>query len=368
VFGKTNLPLYAGDFQSYNEVYGTTNNPWNLERGPGGSSGGSAAALAAGLTPLELGSDIGGSIRNPAHFCGVYGHKPSWGIVPGRGHIPGPPGSLSKSDLSVLGPMARCADDLELGLSILAGPAPDDATAWRLELPPSRHEKLSDFRVAVWLEQSGRPLARDVADRIQKAADRLTEKVARLDEHARPEFDAEKSHGRYLRLLNSVMGTGFPEPVLSQFREAYAKLDPSDQSSTANTIRGAVGPHTSWLSDNEARQHLRARWAEFFREFDVLLCPVMPTTAFPHDHGPFGARTLEVDGKEIQYMDQVFWAGLITVAYLPSTVAPVGRTPEGLPVGMQIVAPYLEDRTAIHFARLIEDLVGGFEAPPGFAD
>ena len=132
--------------------------------------------------------------------------------------------------------------------------------------------------------------------------------------------------------------------------------------------RGAVGPHRRWLSDNEARQHLRARWAEFFHDFDVLLCPIMPTAAFPHDHRPFEARTLEVDGQEIRYMDQVFWAGLITVAYLPSTVAPVGRTPEGLPVGMQIVAPYLEDRTAIHFARLIEDLVGGFEAPPGYAD
>ncbi len=368
VFGKTNLPLYAGDFQSYNEVYGTTNNPWNPERGPGGSSGGSAAALAAGLTPLELGSDIGGSIRNPAHFCGVYGHKPSWGIVPGRGHIPGPPGSLSDSDLGVLGPMARSAEDLELGLSILAGPAPDDATAWRLELPPSRHEKLSDFRVAVWLEQSGRPLARDVADRIQNAADRLAGKVARLDEEARPEFDAEQSHGRYLRLLNSVMAAGFPEPVLAQFREAYTKLDRSDQSPIANSIRGAVGPHRSWLSDHEARQHLRARWAEFFRDFDVLLCPIMPTAAFPHDHRPFDERTLEVDGQEIRYMDQLFWAGLTTVAYLPSTVAPVGCTPEGLPVGVQIVAPYLEDRTAIHFARLLEDLVGGFEIPPGYAD
>jgi amidase len=368
VFGKTNLPLYASDLQSYNDVYGTTNNPWNPERGAGGSSGGSAAALAAGFTPLELGSDIGGSIRNPAHFCGVYGHKSSWGIVSGRGHIPGPPGSLSEPDLAVLGPMARCADDLALGLQVLAGPPPHDARAWRLELPASRCEKLSEFRVGLWLEQPGRPLARDVADRIQAAADRLAPGVARLDEQARPEFDAEASHARYLRLLNSVMGAGLPARVIAEYEAAFGELDPSDQSTTANSIRGAVGPHRAWLADDEARQHLRARWADFFEDFDVLLCPIMPTPAFPHDHSPIQGRTLLVDDEEIPYFDQLFWAGLTTIAYLPSTVAPVGLTPDGLPVGMQIVSPYLDDATAIHFARCIEDVVGGFQAPPGFVD
>ena len=366
VFGKTNLPLYAGDLQSYNEVYGTTNNPWNLERGPGGSSGGAAAALAAGLTPLELGSDIGGSIRNPAHFCGVYGHKPSLRVVQDRGHIPGPPGSLSRADLGVLGPLARCADDLALALGVLAAPSPEDAKAWRIELPAPQKERLADFRVAVWIEQAGRPIAADVADRIQTAADRIAPHVARLDGKARPALDPDESHARYLRLLSSVTGAGFPEPVLEKYREAFEKLDPADQGPAANSIRGVVAPHRRWLGDNEARQHLRARWAEFFQDFDVLLCPIQPTAAFPHDHGPFAERILYVDGQPTPYLEQIFWAGLITVAYLPSTVVPVGLTPEGLPVGMQVVAPYLEDRTAIHFARLIEAVAGGFEAPPGY--
>lgn len=368
VFGKTNLPLFAGDFQSYNDVYGTTNNPWDVERVPGGSSGGAAAALAAGFTPLELGSDIGGSIRNPAHFCGVYGHKPSWGIVPSRGHVPGPPGALSRPDLAVLGPLARSADDLELALGLLAGPDPVDARAWRLLLPPPRHERLRDFRAALWLEQPGRPVSLHVADAIQRAVDRLAPSLASLDAKARPAVDPDESHRRYLRLLNGVMGSGLPPDALAQMTEAYPKLDPADHSPAAESIRGAVGPHRLWISDDEARQHLRARWAEFFREVDVLLCPIMPTAAFPHDHRPFEERTIDVDGRAIRYMDQLFWAGLTTVALLPSTVVPVGRTPEGLPVGLQVVAPFLDDRTAIHFARLVEGEIGGFVAPPGYAD
>src|ERR1700694_3687334 len=134
IFGKTNTPLYAGDFQTFNDVYGLTNNPWNTSRTAGGSSGGAAAAVAAGLTPLELGSDIGGSIRNPAHFNGGYGLKPSWGVVPSRGHIPGPPGSLVESDVNCNGPLARSLEDLRLALGVVAGPGPEDAAGWRLEL------------------------------------------------------------------------------------------------------------------------------------------------------------------------------------------------------------------------------------------
>jgi amidase len=368
VFGKTNLPIYAGDFQSYNDVYGTTCNPWNVERGPGGSSGGSAAALAAGFTPLELGSDIGGSIRNPAHFCGVYGHKPSWGTVPGRGHIPGPPGVLSPPDLAVLGPLARTPDDLSLAFEQLTGASPGEAAGWRLELPAPRHEQLADFRVALWLEQPGRLLAGEVGDLIQAAADRIAAAGGRVDDRVRPALDPEDSHARYLRLLWSVMAAGFPPPVLEMLGKAYAELDPAQQDWNSQMVRGAAGPHRVWLRDNEARHQLRARWAEFFGEVDVLLCPIMPTAAFPHDHTPLEQRTLLVDGQPMPYMEQLFWAGLVTLVYLPSTVVPVGRTREGLPVGMQVVAPYLEDRTALAFARCIEDVVGGFVAPPDFAD
>jgi amidase len=368
-FGKTNLPLYAGDFQSYNEVYGTTNNPWDLERVPGGSSGGSAAALAAGLTPLELGSDIGGSIRNPAHYCGVYGHKPSLGIVSSRGHIPGPPGGLRSADLAVLGPLARAPEDLELALDVLAAPRPEDAGAWKLELPPARHERLADFRVAAWLDDPAAPPMEAASAALHHAlVDRLAAAGPKLDAHARPEFDAAASHDRYCRLLYGEMGAGMPPQVLSGFDDALSEMQPSDTSRLSQMIRGASGRHRDWLRDDEARQHLRARWAEFFRDWDVLLCPVMPTAAFPHDHTPFMGRTLDIDGESVEYGAQVFWAGLITVAYLPSTVVPVGRTPEGLPVGLQVVAPFLEDRTSLRFARLLEEegVIPGFEAPPDF--
>jgi amidase len=369
VFGKTNLPLYAGDFQSYNEVYGTTNNPWNLERVPGGSSGGSAAALAAGLTPLELGSDIGGSIRNPAHYCGVYGHKPSLGSVSGRGHIPGPPGGLRAPDLAVLGPLARAPEDLELALGVLAGPRPEDASAWRLELPAPRYERLSDFRVAVWLDDPAAPPMEEASAALHQATvDRLAAGGVKVDAKARPEFDAAESHARYCRLLYGEMGPGFPPEVLGGLDAALAALPADEHGLSAEMMRGASGRHRDWLRDDEARQHLRARWADFFRDWDVLLCPVTPTSAFAHDHSPFQARTLEIDGQAFEYSQQVFWAGLITVAYLPSTVVPVGRTRAGLPVGLQVVAPFLEDRTSLRFARLLEreGVIPGFEAPPDF--
>ena len=369
VFGKTNLPLYAGDFQSYNEVYGTTNNPWNLERVPGGSSGGSAAALAAGLTPLELGSDIGGSIRNPAHYCGVYGHKPSLGIVSGRGHIPGPPGGLREPDLAVLGPLARAPEDLELALDVLAAPRREDAGAWRLELPPPRHERLSDFRVAVWLDDAAAPPMEAASAALhQGVVDRLVGAGLKIDPRARPEIDPAESHARYCRLLYGEMGAGMPPEVLAGFDAALSALAADDTNTKSQLMRGASGRHRDWLRDDEARQHLRARWAEFFRDWDVLLCPVMPTSAFSHDHTPFMERTLEFDGHTIEYGSQVFWAGLTTVAYLPSTVVPVGRTPDGLPVGLQVVAPFLEDRTSLRFARLLEQegVIAGFETPADF--
>ena len=146
LLGKTNLPLYAGDWQSYNAVYGRTDNPWDRSRTPGGSSGGSAVSIAAGFAPLEIGSDIAGSIRIPASFCGVYGHKPTHGIVPLRGHIPGAPGTRAEPDLGTVGPLARSASDLRLALDVMAGPDDLDAAAWKLTLPPSRAEQLRDFR------------------------------------------------------------------------------------------------------------------------------------------------------------------------------------------------------------------------------
>jgi amidase len=366
VFGKTNLPLYASDFQSYNDVYGQTNNPWDVTRVPGGSSGGSAAALAAGLTGFEIGSDIGGSIRNPAHFCGVYGLKPSFGVVPTRGHIPGPPGTLGTADLAVVGPLGRSAEDLALGLDVLAGPDRLEAGGWRLALPPPRHERLRDFRVAVWLDHPLCPVDAEVGARLRAAVDAVARAGAHVDEKTRP-ADGAESFSVYTRLLFGVLAGGFPPAVLAAFDAALPGLATDNVSFQTDTVRGAAQRHRDWLVVDEHRQRLRLRWDAFFRDFDVLLAPIMPTVAFAHDHSEQTTRTVLVNGTPFPYMQQLFWAGLTNVVFLPAVVAPVGLAASGLPVGIQIAAPYLEDRTAIRFAALLAEEIGGFQPPPGCA-
>jgi amidase len=364
VFGKTNLPLYAADLQSYNAVYGTTCNPWDTTRSPGGSSGGSAAALAASLTGFELGSDIGGSIRNPSHYCGVYGHKTSYGIVPLRGHIPGPPGALSEADLGVAGPMGRSAADLALGLEVLAGPDEDEATGWRLALPPPRANRLADARVGVWLDDALGPIDGEVRDALERAVDAVARAGAKVDAKARP-VDSAEQHRVYLQCLNAAVSAGFPPEVRARMEERAAALRSDDDSPDANALRGAALRHREWLALNERRARLRAQWASYFREIDVLLCPIMPTVAFPHDHRDFALRTMTIDGKAEPYF-QLFWAGLAVNAYLPAAVAPAGHARSGLPVGLQILGPYLEDRTPIAFAAQLADLLGGFTPPPSY--
>ncbi len=366
VFGKTNLPLYAGDFQSYNDVYGQTNNPWDVRRVPGGSSGGAAAALAAGLTGFEIGSDIGGSIRNPSHFCGVYGLKPSHGLVPQRGHIPGPPGALGAADIAVLGPMGRSAEDLALGLDVLAGPDRLEATGWRLALPPPRHERLRDFRVAAWLDHPLCPIEAEVAERLHDAVEAVRRAGAHVDEKTRP-ADGAESFSVYTRLVFGVLALGFPPAALAAFDAALPGLAPDNVSFQTDVVRGVAQRHREWIAVDEHRQRLRWRWDAFFRDFDVLLAPVMPTVAFPHDHSDQATRTIPVNGVPFPYMRQLFWAGLTNVVYLPAVAAPVGLARSGLPVGIQIAAPYLEDRTAIRFAELLAREIGGYQIPPGCA-
>jgi amidase len=330
IFGKTNLPTYAMDWQTYNPLFGTTNNPWDLARTPGGSSGGAAAAVAAGLTGLELGSDIRGSLRHPAHNTGVFALKPTFGIVPVRGHIPGPPGTLSAPDLGVLGPLARSADDLDLALDVLAGPDAAMATAWRLRLPPARGRRPSDYRIAVWLDDPACPVDSSVVDALQGAVQALREAGAHIDESARP-VDFAESDGVFERLFVAAVSPGAAD----------------------------------WNLVNEHRHRLRAQWAGFFESYDVLLTPVSPVAAIEHDQeGTVDTRTITVNGIERPYVSQSPWNGLAGAAYLPAAVAPVGLTPEGLPVGIQVIAPYLEDRTAIDVARLLERELGGYRRPP----
>jgi amidase len=368
VFGKTNVPLYAGDLQSYNDIYGTTNNPWDLERTPGGSSGGAAAALAAGLTPLELGSDIGGSIRTPSHFCGVFGLKPSYGVVPVRGHIPGPPGSLGRPDIGVMGPMARNVDDLALALDILAGPDDDDAVGWRLELPPPRHEKLADYRVAAWLDDPACPVDEEIVQALQGVVERLRSAGSEVASSARPEgIDLTASYDVFYSLLTAALSAGMPPKVFDKMLHTAETEKPEDRHYFTRFSRGVTQRHAEWLRLDERRQRMRRSWHDFFKDHDIMLCPVVQTVAFPHTQNAAATdRTLTVNGQEQPYMDIMVWISLAGASYLPAAVVPVGQTKAGLPIGIQIIAPYLEDRTALDFARHVEQLTGGFRIPPGY--
>ncbi len=367
IWGKTNVPLFAGDLQSYNSIYGQTSNPWNLERTCGGSSGGAAVALATGMTPLELGSDIGGSIRTPASFCGVFGHKSSYGIIPKRGHVPGPPGNLTESDISVAGPMARCVDDLELALDVLTGPAPEEAVAWRLELPAARQRRLADFRVAAWLNDPACPVDSETVELLQGLVDRLRGEGAKVDPEARPPgVTLAESHDIYYSLLTATMGAGLPEKVYGKMARRAAELG-DDDSYEARFARGATQSHAQWLRTHERRLRMAAAWGELFRTHDVLLAPVTHVPPFPHDHSnPQYHRHLSVNGQQRPYMDILVWAGLAGVVYLPVTVVPVGVNRDGLPIGVQVIGPHLEDRTTLAFARELERLLGGFTPPPGY--
>jgi amidase len=367
IFGKTNVPVLLADSQSYNPVYGTTNNPWDLSRTPGGSSGGAAAALSAGLTGLEIGSDIGGSIRNPAHYCGVYGHKPTYGIAPPRGQSL--PGNVAASDISVIGPLARSAEDLALALDIIAGPDPIEAAGWRLDLAPPRGSALSDYRVAVMLDDPNCAVDREVQDILQGVADFLARQGVRISERARPDIDTSHLHAVYIKLLRAATARRLTDETFERQVEIARRLDPADQSYFARMMRGVTLSHWAWLAGNEERHRLRLKWADFFRDYDLLLCPVTAAAAYPHDHDHQDERwkrMIQVNGKPAPTVNDLFWAGLSGLVYLPATVAPAGLTSNGLPVGVQIVGPQYGDRSCIAFAGLLERAYRGFMPPPNF--
>ena len=334
IFGKTNTPAMAGGGQTFNDVFGTTNNPWDLARTPGGSSGGCGAALAAGLTPLSFGSDIAGSIRIPASFCGVYGHKPTYRLIPQRGHIPGPPGQRIERDINVVGPLARDARDLDLALSVLAGPMGQEDLGWQPTLPPPLERPLSDYRVAAWLDEPACPVDASVAERLEAMAEALRVAGARVETQARPDFSFEEAVGLFRKLV---------------------------------WIRGDRElTHAEWLDLDDQRQRCRDAWATLFRSFDLVVCPVCSTPPFAHDQRPLGERRYVINGADRPIDDYVAWPGLIGMAYLPSTSTPLGLNHNGLPVGAQIVGPHLADRRTIDFAAKLSSVVGGFARPTGF--
>ncbi|MEQ0562335.1 amidase [Amycolatopsis sp. NEAU-NG30] len=359
VLGKTNVPLGLQDIQTFNAIYGTTVNPWDHTRTPGGSSGGSAAALACGFGALSIGSDLAGSLRTPAHFCGVYAHKPTLGLAAHRGMVPPTePAWPVVPDLAVVGPMARTARDLTLLLDVMAGPDPlTYGLAHRLALPPARHERLGDFRVLVLDEHPLIPTAAAVREGVNRVAAALDRGGARVERHSPLLPDLSEAARLYMQLLISGAVARFPV-------ESLRKPDPDDESLDAVRLRAMTFSHQEWLQADRRREAHRHGWRQLFTEFDAVVCPVTPTPAFPHDHHPNPLdRRIAIDGAEYPYFDQLVWAGLATMPGLPATAVPAGRSPEGLPVGAQLVGPMFEDRTPLRLAELLEAEIGGFRAP-----
>lgn len=355
VFGKTNLPYLAGDFQSYNEVYGLSRNPWDPSRTVGGSSGGAAGALASGMTLLELGSDIGGSIRCPAHYNGVFGHKASLGVVPDAGHVP------ASFDLGVMGPLGRSAADLDLAMSVLTSGGVGDLRG--ASLPPASSASVSarGLRVGVWSGDDAAPTSAACLEAVDAAARALGEGGAAVVGEVRTPTTLHEQHLLYATLLSAEMAVGFPAKVIDRARQRLA--DGLDDPVAEARARGQTLSHVDWLAANARRRRIVDEFAALFADVDVVIAPVAPVPAFPHDtERSFDDRGLDVDGVEVPYWQHVVWSGFATLPLLPATAVPVLQH-EGLPVGVQVVGPRFADRTTIAVAGLIESCLGGFVAP-----
>ncbi len=365
LFGKTNVPLLLADNQSYNAIYGTTNNPWDLSRTPGGSSGGSAAALAAGLTGIDAGSDIGGSVRNPAHFCGVFTHKPTWGVVAPKGQAL--PGSYAYSDISVIGPMTRGADDLEVALDAMAGPDEIDAVAWKVALPACAAGSLKDLRIAVKLHDPYCEVETAYLDRLQALVDALAKCGAKVTE-AEPKLDTARLYEIFILLIRAATSARTPDDDLQRLSRQGEAIGPGKEPYLDFTVRGHTLPHREWLRLNNERHGLRRTFAAFFEDHDILLCPANVSAAVPHDQeGERWQRRITVNGKQVPTTHSLFWAGYSSLVYLPSTVGPAGMIKtQQLPCGYQAIAASGRDKTAIAFSRFVEREIVGFIPPPGF--
>ncbi|MFD0385366.1 amidase family protein [Streptomyces stramineus] len=353
ILGKTNTPTMCQAIETGNPLFGTTPNPHDPQRSAGGSSGGPAAAVAAHLSPLDLGSDLAGSLRLPGHYCGVHSLRTSYGIVPTRGHIPRPPGWLSTSDMLTLGPLARSAADLDLALGVLAGPSPDDGVAWRLELPAPRHERLDAYRVGIWADDPYCRVDTETRALLEEVAKSLRERGARVDDSTRPVHLGDSD-----RLFQSLMFAGSSAGASSEAfateEAAAGQLAADDRSPRAAYLRARTMRHRDWLLANEERRRLRRQWAAYFTDIDILVTPAAPTAAVPDQTGvPVPERYITVDGERRGYWDQTTWLNLAAPVHLPAATVPLGHTCDGLPLGVQLIGPHLADRTVTHVAGLL---------------
>lgn len=368
IFGKTNVPEFAADLQTANTLHGRTGNAWDPERLAGGSSGGAAVALAAGLSALELGSDIGGSSRNPAHYNNVFGMRPTWGTISGIGHIPGMPGSLTIDELGTLGPLARSARDLRLAFDIVRGSDPLFGHVLKPQLPDEELPDLGKLRVGLWLEDAVAPVDQSVREVLDAAIRKLQHAGLAQVEFAKPDFDSRQAFLTYLRMGGAVTGSGKSPAEREAARAEIARLEETADlhDSHLHMLRGALASFADFQRDSQLRGEIRVKWAEYFRRFDVMLSPIIGVAALPHGPNFFG-RTITVNGVSSPGRDQLFWAALQVLANLPSVVFPAGFSHEGLPVGLQVTAPHLEDYRAIRAAALFSELLGAANAHPSFA-
>jgi amidase len=367
ILGKTNVPPMSSDWQTFNEIFGVSRNPWNLDRTPGGSSGGEAAALAAGLTYVSVGSDIGGSIRIPASFCGVYGHKPTLGVVPLVGHIPPPPSAPPSppSALAVAGPLARSAADLKASVEVLGGPEGEGALAYRWSLPPSRGTRLADYRIGYVLDDTRCPVSAEVKPVLEEAIAALRRAGARLEEGWPAGMSIGVQYDTYLDLLWATFAFLMRDDQVDAQR-ALAASEPTTH--RGRRARAWTASPRYLGAAHSRRLAARAAWQDYFRTHDAFLMPTSFVPAFPHDSSPsMDGRRLATPAGPREYYDLLYWISFATVTGLPATSAPVGRTAGGLPVGIQILGPYLEDATPIDIAGKLTDVVGGFAPPPGYA-
>lgn len=324
ILGKSNIATMLADWQASNPVYGRTNHPLDPTRTPGGSSGGAAAAVTAGLVPLELGSDIGGSIRVPAAFCGVFGHKPTWELIPQRGHtVAGQDGA--PTDLAVVGPLARTADDLRLALQVLAGPDTIDAAGLRLQLPPPRPRHLGECRLLVLAEHPRCPTNRLMQASVARVAALAAQAGAQVATASDRLPDLASAFDVYAELLTTVTTQGMPgaKPI-----DAHR-----------------------WLGLKHRQARLQREWQRLFESFDAVVTPAFGREAYAHQVAPNPEHELmDIDGQATVYGLQVGWPGVATLPGLPATAAPVGRSDEGLPVGLQVIGPAYGDLATIAIA------------------
>ncbi len=360
LLGKTNIPVALGDWQADSPVYGRTNNPWDLARTPGGSTGGGGAALAAGMTPLEIGSDIGGSIRVPGAYCGVYGHRPSETAIPRAGAFPRADLPNPAALMAVQGPLARSAADLELLFDVVAGPVVGEDAAWRLALPEARHARLQDFRVAVMPPMPWVKPASEMQGKVESLAQFLSQRGAKVAQ-AMPAVDFEQYFRDYLCLLSVQMTQGQTRAE----REARAKAE-ADAGVLGAQAEGLTIDANGYLALVRRREMARAAWRAFFADWDVLIGPMTLDAAFPHQDGEFRSRTLLVDNEPVPYAFNLVYPMWAIFAGQPSTAFPAGLNRAGLPLGLQAIGPYLEDRTTLRFAQLLEREWQGFQRPPGY--